>query len=524
VDMLSFPRWGRWARRFLAVDFDTRQLRIVQAERSAGQVRLHRLIAVDVPEALDVSDAQGFGEFLARQRAELRLKETDVVMNVSRGQAVLKPLTLPATARQEELAEMVRFQVEKQLPFAPAEAVIDFTIESHYVAEDSPRTNPPGIEILAAAVRLPVLEYYKQIALSAGLRLSRLGLRPYATARCVRSWLGEFPPAKCLGVVHVTADEAEIHVLEDRSLAFSRSIVGRIAPGKKAGPELDSAVADVVKEVLRSLQSYQYRGSKRGARVEKVIFAGGTGIERRLAEAVQRRLKVACLLLHPPASLRLDLPEDCHASAFVAAIGLAAGQHDPREMPFDFVNPKRPPVQRDMRKVRAAVVAGGASLLLLIGAAARGVYLHGKDLELTRLTNVRSELRRRTRSYRQLERRVKALETWQRSRRDWLDHLANLSKLFPPSREAYVDALVTNSEGAKVCFTLFAKSQDVINELGRRLTEAGYRFHPEKVSTSGDGRYPYTVKVSVIVPAGLKVELSAGEGAKASETPGEVRR
>jgi len=502
-------RLAKRHRRFVAVDFDSRQMRIVQAEQAGSATRILKLITVNMPEELDISNAPAVGEFLSATLKQMHLKETGVLMSVPRGQAVLRPVTLPPGTKKAELAGMVRFQVEKQLPFAPAEAVIDFTIESHYAAEESPQTSPPGIDVLAAAVRLPVVEHYRQIALSAHLKLLRLGLRPYATARCVQACLAGRDRPQRLAVVHITADEAEIHVMEGNSLTFSRSVVGKIpAVSVVQGAAVDETVKSVVAEVVRSLQSYQYRGLQRGAKIERLLLAGGTGIEARAAEALRQRLDVPCEIFLPAAMVGTDQGAR-EVSSLVSTLGLAVGHYQPGEHPFNFLDPKRPQVQRDVKKIRLAAAAAAVVVALLAGTVAGSVYLNRKRGGLQALKNRADDLAKQTRDLRKLAAQVKVMDEWVASSCDWLDHLAYLSSLFPPSVDAHTDAISTKLEGRSIYFTVYTRNREVIDELGRRLTKAGYEFKRREVSATKDFRYAFSSKVEVIIPAGMKVPLPA---------------
>ena len=330
--------------RFCALDFDGRQLRIVEAESSGGRTHIRKAVAADMPEGLDMADAPAVGEFVKYTLDQMHLASTAVLMNVPRSKAVLKPLVLPPVSGPAELANMVRFQAEKELSFRPEEAVIDFTIESHYGAQPAPEDEPQGEHVLVAAVQQPVREYYQEIAEAAGIRLLRLGLRPYANMRCVEAYAGTRARGR-VALVHIAADETEIDVMEEGGLTFSRSAVIEIPPQPAEDqPTSGEAVATVVQEVARSLQSYM--GVERGQRIEALVLAGGTGIETQVAESLTGRLNVPCEVLDLSAALELRETTP-GASAFISAVGLAVGQGDADAPPFDFLNPKRPPGQRD---------------------------------------------------------------------------------------------------------------------------------------------------------------------------------
>jgi Tfp pilus assembly PilM family ATPase len=147
-------------------------------------------------------------------------------------------------------------------------------------------------------VPLKVVEYYRQVAAAAKLKLLRLSLRPYANALCALS-AGAAADGETVAFIHLTAEESEIDVLTGGALAFSRSAVIRpshpepaTADAAAAGPApaAESAVDAAVNEASRSLRSY---GSvHRDRRLERVLVAGGTGHEQAVADALAKRLGV----------------------------------------------------------------------------------------------------------------------------------------------------------------------------------------------------------------------------------------
>ena len=491
--------------RFCALDFDGRQLRIVEAESSGGRTHIRKAVAADMPEGLDMADAPAVGEFVKYTLDQMHLAGTAVLMNVPRSKAVLKPLVLPPVSGPAELANMVRFQAAKELSFRPEEAVIDFTIESHYGAQPAPEDEPQGEHVLVAAVQQPVREYYQQIAEAAGVRLLRLGLRPYANMRCVEAYAGTRARGR-VALVHIAADETEIDVMEGGGLTFSRSAVIEIPPQPAEDqPTSGEAVATVVQEVARSLQSYM--GVERGQGIEAIVLAGGTGIETQVAESLTARLNVPCEVLDLSAALELrETTPD--ASAFISAVGLAVGQGDADAPPFDFLNPKRPPVQRNVAKM--LTVAGVAAVVLVVVAAFAGAGLHWYRAasQVSELTEQLKRLKQANKKVIALRQRVETIEKWLKAGRDWLDQWAYLSGVFPSCTEAYVTSLSTNPD-ASLKFNVRASNNDAINSLGGRLALAGYGFKPGQVTTTKDRYgYNYSTAVKVMVKPDMQVALA----------------
>ena len=497
------------ARKFIAVDFDSRHLRVVQAQHTGGVTRVLKLTQVDMPEEMDLADPTAVGQFLGRTLKDLRLSGTGVLMNVPRGQAVLKPLTLPTGADRDELANMVRFQVERDLPYDVAEAVIDYTITSHFDVDASQESAASGVNVLAAVAKLSVVDHYRQIAEAANIRLLRLGLRPYASLRCADACTVR-EEDEAVAVVFLTADETEINVLVGSSLTFSRSAVLKIAPPiSGSDPAVKETVDSLVTEIGRSLQSYQTVHG--GRKVDAVLLAGGTGVESRVAQELAKRMKIGCETFDPSGALGLR-ESSPDTSAFIAAIGLAIAHHGPA-LAFDFLAPKRPKVRRDMRKVRMYAAAGFAALALLACVFLVNDHLSGKEADVLDLRAEHKKLKKEAKTVRDLGRYVSAVQEWEDQGRDWLDHWAYLCGLFPSCEHVYIDRFKTSRVDGSVVFTVMATDSAWIDQLSANLTKAGYEFR-RGVSTSADinkEEYRHKTDMKILVPKNRKVDLAVVE-------------
>jgi len=501
----SLKKMSPGPRRFAAVDFDGRQLRIVYAERVGTRARILKLAAVAIPDGFDIEDPEEIGHLLGSALKDMRLRNVGVLMNVPRTEAVLKPLTLPRGAPQGDLAGMIYFQMEKELPFRPEEAVIDFTIERHYDIEaaQGEQDENAGTDVLVAAARLPVVDHYRRIAEAAGVKLLRLGLRPYANVRCVDASTKRGPKETVL-VVHFGADETEIDMLVGSALSFSRSAAVKIPSADAEPHELAQSVRLVAMEVVRSVQSYE--AVERGG-IDMILVAGGTGVEAVAAEELSRRLGAPCELFNPTAALGLG--EVDNPSAFISALGLAVGHCGAEQLPFDFLEPKRPRVDRNWAKIAAIVIAAVLLLALTAGVTAASIHLGNKEAVVEEIQGRYNKEKGRKKDLLRLKKRVESISGWQDNARDWLTHWAYLSALFPACTDAYVSSLKTSADGS-MSFTVKARESKIITDIGKRLTEAGYKFQPGRLATSNDAfGYPYSADVRVFADSGTVIELNS---------------
>ena len=503
-------------RRFAAVDCDGRHIRVVYAERYGRSARVLKTSATAIPTGTDSSDPRQLGILLGQALRDMRLGGTGLLMNVTRAEAVLKPVTLPGGASQNEVAGMVSFQVEKELPFRSEEAVIDFTIESHYDSDAGPLDSeaPKGTDVLVGAVRLPVVDHYRRIAEAAGSRLLRLGLRPYANVCCLNACKPGGPRQTVL-LLHLGAEETEIDLLAGGSLMFSRSASVKI-PSTGAQPEvIAESLRAVAMEVRRSVQSYL--AVEREFKIDKIIIAGGTGVEAAAADELSAGLKAPCELLNPKPVAGFGVVAD--PSAFISALGLAVGHGARGQLPFDFLAPKRhtsPP-----NRARTAAIAAGAVLLVaaIAGSTAGAIQVSRSRAAAEQVQQKLLAEKENEKSLLHIAKQVKALQQWQDERRDWLAHWAQLSAMFPGAPEAYINGLKTVETSGEWSLSFVVKARDskIITDLGDRLTAACYKFQPGGLTTTPDPYgYQYSEEVRVFIEPDMELDLG---NAKPVERP-----
>ncbi|MBS3821829.1 MAG: pilus assembly protein PilM, partial [Phycisphaerae bacterium] len=463
-------------RRFLAVDFDSSQLRIAHVAKGPLGPRVRRLVAREIPPPVDITETAEVGGLLARTLKEAGLGHLPVVMNIPRGQAVLKPLRLPPGTADSEIASMVRYQVQSDLPFRAEEAVLDFAVEGDVEEEES--AGPAGVDVLAAAVRLPVVDYYRSVAELAGVRLMRLGLRPYANTRCVQvASPGEAETSTV--IVHITADETQIDVIEGKRLAFSRSAVVKVrGDDEQTAPDEDDTraapaptshaerVDAVVAEIIRTLQGYTT--VENASRVDRLLVAGGTGLEADVAEMLAQGEATDAAVFNPAESVKVKGVDE--VSPFITVIGLAFETGAARP-PFDFLHPKEPAPHRDPKRDRLIAAGLAVGILLFISVFAGWFYLNSRQQVVDDLLTRKRHARDRETFVDRLADRVGDVDDWAEENVRWLAHWANLTVLLPAADEAYIDEL--RASGDEMTFNVHGRDSETIAGFVKALREAG---------------------------------------------------
>jgi Tfp pilus assembly PilM family ATPase len=526
-----------------ALDFDGDQLQVVQAALRGGQPRVirQRTLQIESPvsgQSGQVDDPAALGRVLAAALAQGSVSPGSVVLGIPRAQVLLRTFELPPTDREEEIAAMVHLRWSRDLPFPVDEAVIDFqTLPRPSAPDDAPpATAPDGTptasagaptRVLTAVVRRKTVEFYQALAKAAGLKLIALGLRSLAGAQAALACQPQAATG-CLALVSLHPQEVRFDVLLDGTWVFSR--IGALpAPSEQTSPANDAltdpAPDAVLLEVVRSLHSYE--GTAGHSPVSRVLVTGTTGREAHLAEALARQLGVPGDVLAPePGSSDLSATAESLPHT-LPAVGLALGALAPAGLPFDFLDPKRPPVVRDLRRVRRLAVVAGVLAVLLTTAGLRARWITERERQRADLQTQVTLGSKNLGAYRLFRSQARTLHDWSTASRNWLDHLTLLSALLPPSQELYVTALSTTARNT-LNLSVKVRSGETVDRLTSTLRSAGYDVKAPAIMPSTDRfGFRFQANLELEVPTtltndldGLTIEARASPTSAPPAAPG----
>ncbi len=516
---LRRPRATGTSGAVVALDVDGSTLRVAQAANRAS-LKFVATAPLEWPADADRNDPSVLGPAIKHALAKLRVKASSVVMGVPRARVVLRNLKAPKMDKLAELASLVHFQIGKDLPFRPEEAVIDFKVGDEVPApakaadpqakpepEGAPEAAGPRVEVLAAVVKREVVEFYQRLAEEAGLNLVGLGLLPYGNYRCGEACEVASGDTVC-ALVCLRPDEVSVDILGRQWLLFSRGAAIR-GPGDPAGeavrtPSSEALVQTSVIEVVRSLHSYA--GMEPNRPVTRVLVAGGTGCEEALIEALKPRLNVACNKLDPAAALHLPGEFQEAAAGSIAVMGLALGAGDPDGLRIDFLRPKRPAVRRNMKRIRLVTSVAAAVVLIATVLGVRATLVAKRSKELDTAAAELADAEKKRPSYRKVINQAAVVEKWAKEGRNCLDQYATLSAALPPSEETYLTSLSVSAQGA-VRINVQARSAETLARVEKQLRAAGYEVKPLAI-TPAPNRFGYEFRsnVELVAPEKLKTD------------------
>jgi Tfp pilus assembly PilM family ATPase len=400
--------------RLLALEWDSREARVVAANLRPGELRVEQMFCVPLPAG---DDAAAAGAALAAALAERKLGKSPALVALARSQVELKALTLPP-APDDELPSMARLQAVREFTSLGDDWPLDYL----------PLSDDPAAqrEVLAAAISPETMERTTRVCAPAGLEVSRYVVRPFAAAsRFERTADGRACMVRLL--IDLLPGEADLTVMVERRVVFART--ARLSGDVLATPE---EARSLVGEVRRTLAAAHTQLGAR--RVEAVYILGATPQHATLCAKLQAELSLPCRSVDPLAGTGVgreatsELAEGT-TGRFAALLGALWDEAEAVAPAIDFLHPRRPPPpKRSKRPLALAAVAAG--LVLLFGAVLL-IQIISVSLKIAAETPKAAESGRLATQIAEVQKELDPYEDWQASDFNWLRELALMSQKLP---------------------------------------------------------------------------------------------
>jgi type IV pilus assembly protein PilM len=524
---------------FLAIDWDARTLRVIQAVVSKRGVRIEKILSAPVPLDVEAGDSAQMGAHIRSVLDQERIRTKHAAVDITRDQVVLNTLRLPCSA-PDELPGMVQIQVAKQLPFPVADAAIDFAVPSG-------ARETATADVLVAAVRKELLDQYSATASAAGLRLDRIGLRPHACKVAVCDVLDKPVPERVM-FIDVGSTLTEIDIFRDGHLAFARaasvmvpeqfdddgapsavlSVVRAlddeeeefVPPPSSLPANLEPIVSALIREVSRTLEAY--RASDHGAMIDQVVVGGDRGIERPLAREIAARMRIPSRVYNPAGSFGWPEEEGRAASAYAAAAGLVLSHDSEDQSRFDFLHPKRVVSRTGQNLKKAPVLAAIAAMFLIACVLVVEGFTREDRQYRAKLQADIAELGADMSEKKKFIKFVEGIRSFDADRLIWLDVMHDLIAAMPDAKQIVLDEIRMYEDDRKVTVATKTKSREVANDLVEKINALGeaegapFRFRARIKGSRKpkDGEdYPFDQDVEIEVRRVVKSSARGRAGA-----------
>ena len=273
----------------------------------------------------------------AALRAELdarKIPARTVAIGLPRPATAVKPIELPEIG---EIGDMVRFELERHLPFPAEDAPFDFL---PLITDPAMPAVSGGRRVLVAAADRRVVESAVRIAQDAGLRPTSVTVAAHDLVGLVRA-----PRARRVVWVHRTGDDAELLFLYGATLTLSRHVP-------------DAGAASITTEIRKSL------GVTRWRTIDDVWVSGDSAPAPGTGALAELGVSVTEPPYTPRARQLLASVEGDGRGVRELAVGVAVG---PRVRPLDLIPAALRP-RHLTRPQLATIGVAAAAVVLAIGA------------------------------------------------------------------------------------------------------------------------------------------------------------
>ncbi|HEY3412448.1 MAG TPA: type IV pilus assembly protein PilM [Armatimonadota bacterium] len=207
----------------LGLDIGAAFIKVVEMRPSKGALSITGVGVLPTPPGCivndEIVDPAVLASAIKQLLAESRIKTKSVVASVAgQSSVVVRVIEVPKMT-DKELAETMKWEIDRHIPFAPDEVVKDF----EPMARPTDDPNSPNMAVLLAVAQNAVVAGMLQTILMAGLTPVAIDVECLAGARALFD-VDDAYPGQTVALVNIGASKIDVGIYESGTLAFPRTI------------------------------------------------------------------------------------------------------------------------------------------------------------------------------------------------------------------------------------------------------------------------------------------------------------
>jgi type IV pilus assembly protein PilM len=210
----------------VGLDIGTDSIKVAEAKFAKDGITITGLGIARTPQgAIEnevIVDSKALGDAIKALLNESGIKTRKCVSCVSgASQVVVRVISVPKMKR-EELAETMKWEVERHVPFSPSEVVMDFQ------PLDLPGADPAAaeMEVLLAVAQQQLIDSHVEALLAAGLKPIAIDIEPLAVSRSLVELSKNGAMSETVAVVNIGSARTDLGIFENGILTFPSPPVG----------------------------------------------------------------------------------------------------------------------------------------------------------------------------------------------------------------------------------------------------------------------------------------------------------
>ena len=234
----------------IGLDIGSSMMKVAEMRKAGSGVEVTALGVAPTPQdAFDNSmliDPQLLATAVKKLLTDSGVTAKQVISSVS-GQTgiVVRVIDVPQMDAKQ-LEETMRWEVERQVPFASSEVIMD------YQPIDRPEGYPEGqnMDILLAVAQQEMIDRHVEMIQSAGLKPVAIDVEPLACSRTLLDMAGDQPEGHSALIVNIGASVSDIGIFRDKLPVFLRSV-------PLAGDNFTRAIGEAFMVDMETAENYK---------------------------------------------------------------------------------------------------------------------------------------------------------------------------------------------------------------------------------------------------------------------------
>ena len=238
----------------LGLDIGTNSIKVAEAKMTKDGVTITGLGVARTPEGVIenevIVDPQTLGKAIKALLNECSIKTKKCVSSVAgQSRVVLRVIEVPKMT-DEELAETMKWEIERYVPFAPNEVVKDF----HTL--DTPGSDPDAqqMEVLLAVAQQELIDTHVKALTAAGLQPVAIDVEPLAAGRALIDSGPDEVKQQGVAIVGIGATNSDLTFFENGVLTYPSPPFG--IAGVNFTREISEALGQTIEQAEMTKKEY----------------------------------------------------------------------------------------------------------------------------------------------------------------------------------------------------------------------------------------------------------------------------
>ncbi len=253
----------------LGLDIGTSRIKFVEARLRGSAVFITNAgIGLTPRDSITngvIVDPEALGAAVRQLLDQYGVKTKAVISSVaSQSSLVVRPIEVPRMTRQE-LAQTMQWEVERHIPFAASEVVMDF---QPLVDPDDLPPEAQNMDVLLAVAQEDMINAHVETLLRAGLDPQAIDVEPLSACRSlIDTGRDQGSYDQTYALLNIGATTTDLSIIRGGLLTFSR-------PVPLAGDNITNAIAEAL--------GYEFHEAERVKLEEAVLYVQGGATPERL--------------------------------------------------------------------------------------------------------------------------------------------------------------------------------------------------------------------------------------------------